>query len=149
MIFAKGELMAVGGTSAASPSFAGIVSILNQFLTAKGEITKPGLGNINPVLYNLAQNTTGLFHDVTVGNNMVPCAPGSKGCATGLFGYEARPGYDLATGLGSVDAMNLVTNWTSLQPLTGTTMTLQANPVTLSASASVAPALTRELSRRR
>jgi hypothetical protein len=137
MMFARGELMTVGGTSASSPSFAGIVSILNQFLTAKGEIAKPGLGNINPALYNLAQNTIGLFHDVTVGNNIVPCAPGSKGCATGSFGYEAGPGYDLATGLGSVDAFNLVSNWTSLQPVTGTTMTLQANPATLPASASV------------
>jgi len=137
MMFARGELMTVGGTSAASPSFAGIVSILNQFLTAKGAIAKPGLGNINPALYNLAQNTTGLFHDVTVGNNIVPCAPGSKGCATGSFGYEAGPGYDLATGLGSIDALNLVTNWTSLQPFTGTTTTLQANPATVSANASV------------
>jgi hypothetical protein len=137
MMYARGELMTVGGTSASSPSFAGIVSILNQFLTARGEIAKPGLGNINPVLYNLAQNTTGLFHDVTVGNNIVPCAPGSKGCAMGSFGYEAGPGYDLATGLGSIDALNLVTKWSSLQPLTGTTTTLAANPATMPANASV------------
>jgi hypothetical protein len=137
MMFARGELMTVGGTSASSPSFAGIVSILNQFLTAKGEIAKPGLGNINPALYNLAQNTIGLFHDVTVGNNIVPCAPGSKGCGAASFGYDAGPGYDLATGLGSVDAFNLVNNWSSLQPVTGTTITLQANPATLSTSASV------------
>jgi subtilase family serine protease len=137
MMYARGELMAVGGTSASSPSFAGIVSILNQFLTAKGEIAKPGLGNINPALYNLAQNTTGLFHDVTVGDNIVPCASRSKGCATGSFGYRAEPGYDLATGLGSVDALNLVTNWSTLQPLTGTTTTLEANPAIVAANASV------------
>jgi len=137
MMYARGELMTVGGTSASSPAFAGIVSILNQFLTAKGEIAKPGLGNINPALYNLAQNTTGLFHDVTVGNNVVTCAPGSKGCVAGSFGYEAGPGYDLATGLGSIDALNLVTRWTTLQPLTGTTLTLQANPPAVAANASV------------
>jgi Pro-kumamolisin, activation domain/Bacterial Ig-like domain (group 3) len=137
MIFARGELLTVGGTSASSPSFAGIVSILNQFLIAKGEIAKPGLGNINPALYNLAQNTTGLFHDITAGNNIVPCAPGSKGCATGTFGYEAGTGYDLATGLGSVDALNLVTNWSNSQPVTGTITTLEANPASVASSASV------------
>jgi subtilase family serine protease len=137
LVYFRGQLLAVGGTSASSPSFAGIVSILNQYLAAKGAISKPGLGNINPALYNLARNTAGLFHDITAGNNIVPCAGGSKGCATGSFGYPAGPGYDLATGLGSVDAFNLVTKWTSLPPAAGTTMTLTATPAAIAASANV------------
>ena len=44
LMYFRGQLMAVGGTSASSPAFAGIVSILNQYLTAKGSISKPGLG---------------------------------------------------------------------------------------------------------
>jgi hypothetical protein len=137
VMYVRGELMAVGGTSAASPSFAGIVSILNQYLAAKGTISKPGLGNINPDLYNLAQNTTGLFHDIVTGNNIVPCAAESRGCVDGFLGYTAGPGYDLATGLGSVDAFNLVTKWASLAPVVGTTMKLAATPATIAASASV------------
>jgi subtilase family serine protease len=137
MMYVMGELMALGGTSAASPSFAGIVSILNQYLAAKGTISKPGLGNINPDLYNLAQNTTGLFHDIVTGNNVVPCAAGSKGCVNGSLGYTAGPGYDLATGLGSVDAFNLVTKWNSVAPVVGTAMTLAATPDNIAASASV------------
>ncbi len=129
VIYVRGQLMAVGGTSAASPSFAGIVSILNQYLAAKGSISKPGLGNINPNLYSLAQNTTGLFHDIVSGNNIVPCVAGSKGCVNGFLGYTAGPGYDLATGLGSVDAFNLVTKWTILPPATGTAMTLGGDAI--------------------
>jgi subtilase family serine protease len=138
LMYFRGELMAVGGTSASSPSFAGIVSILGQYLAAKGAISKPGLGNINPALYNLAQNTSGLFHDITAGNNIVPCAPNSKGCVNGSFGYDAGPGYDLPTGLGSVDAFNLVTKWwAGPPPAAGTSMTLTAAPATMAASATV------------
>ena len=132
----SGGLISVGGTSASSPSFAGIVAILNQYLMAKGALAKPGLGNINPSLYSLAANTTALFHDITKGNNVVPCALGSKGCGSGSFGYAAGPGYDLATGLGSVDAYNLVTGWTSLAPSVGTKATLTASPTAIASAGS-------------
>ena len=135
VIYANGGLMAVGGTSAASPAFAGIVAILNQYLVAKGELAKPGLGNMNPLLYSLARNTTGLFHDVTAGDNIVPCATGIPGCVAGSYGYKAGPGYDLATGLGSVDAYNLVTRWTSLPPAVGTNLVLSASPAGIPRSA--------------
>ena len=137
VLYVRGQLMAVGGTSAASPSFAGIVSILNQYLAAKGFISKPGLGNINPNLYSLAQNTTGLFHDIVSGDNIVPCAAGTKGCVNGSLGYAAGPGYDLATGLGSVDAFNIVTKWAGVPLAVGTTMTLAATPSAIAVSASV------------
>jgi subtilase family serine protease len=135
VIFASGGLMGVGGTSAATPSFAGMVTLINQYVVAKGSQSKPGLGNINPNLYGLAQNTTGVFHDITVGNNIVPCTTGTPGCTSGSFGYNAGPGYDMVTGLGSVDANNLATHWAAQSTLTGTTTTLSANPASIAQSA--------------
>jgi hypothetical protein len=77
-----------------------------------------------------APNTTSVtgctFYDVTKGNNSVPCAAGSFNCSnTGTTGlgvvetgtpantpsYIAGTGFDLATGLGSINAFNLVNNW--------------------------------------
>ena len=97
-----------GGTSASTPSFAGILTLLAQ---------KYGpLGNVNPTLYNLASTHPSVFHDITSGNNIVPCTLVSVlssdiGCTTGSFGWDAQTGYDLATGLGSVDGYALYTNW--------------------------------------
>jgi hypothetical protein len=93
---------------------AGIVTLLNQALSANG------LGNINPVLYSLA-GTPGVFHPATTGDNNVFCEVGqpiapwpvAMQCpAAGVFGYKASTsdavtGYNLVTGLGSVDANNL------------------------------------------
>jgi hypothetical protein len=135
VIYASGGLMAIGGTSASSPSFAGIVALINQYVVAKGSQLKAGLGNINPNLYSLAQNTTGVFHDITVGDNIVPCTSGSTGCVSGSFGYKAGPGYDLVTGLGSVDANNLAAKWASQSALTGTTTALAASPASIAQSA--------------
>lgn len=111
LIESNGVLQAVGGTSASSPSWAGLAALLNQYLMANGVIAQPGLGNINPVLYRLAQATTDVFHDITAGSNQVPCLQSSPDCIDGKLGFLAGPGYDLATGLGSVDAFHLVTEW--------------------------------------
>ena len=93
------------GTSAGTPSMAGIIAILNQYLTSTGMQSQPGLGNINPALYRLAQNNPEVFHDVTTGSSAVPCVTGSPDCGVdGTEGFAAQQGYDLATGLGSVDA---------------------------------------------
>lgn len=103
---------AFGGTSAATPVFAGIMLLIAE---ASGPT---GLGNINPALYRLASNSanvcssaavtsTCVFHDIIVGNNLVPCTNGTNGCNGGYLGYDAAPGYDMASGLGSVDATNL------------------------------------------
>jgi uncharacterized protein (TIGR03437 family) len=129
LLESNGGLYAVGGTSASSPSWAGIAALLNQYLMSKGIIAQPGLGNINPVLYRLAQATTGVFHDITTGNNMVPCEQSSPNCVDGMVGFSAGPGYDLATGLGSVDAFNLVTQWN-----TGTVTTTSLSPAPTSAA---------------
>ncbi len=117
---------ATGGTSASSPSFAGVVALLNQYVVSNGIQAAPGLGNINPRLYRLAQSTTNVFHDITAGNNMVPCAAGSLDCSTGTLGFNAGPGYDQATGLGSIDVYNLFTQWNT--PAAGTTTVVAANP---------------------
>ena len=95
------------GTSASAPTFAGILALVNQYQELNGAQTQAGQGNINPNLYGLAQNTPGAFHDVASGDNMAPCSTLRAGCSTGSIGYAAGPGYDLVTGLGSVDAFNL------------------------------------------
>ena len=117
-----------GGTSVATPEFAGFLAILNQYLISKGSLSQPGLGNVNPVLYRLAQTASGVFHDVIEGDNIVPCMQDTADCATGSFGYSAGPGYDQVTGLGSIDAYNLAASWTDG---TATTTRLTAAPGTV------------------
>lgn len=119
------SLFIVGGTSAAAPSFAGILALLNQYQVSQGFQKMPGLGNINPQLYRLARNIPAAFHDITLGDNMVPCEQGSPDCLDGSLGYAANAGYDRATGLGSVDANVLVTSWN--QSTNAATLTLSAS----------------------
>ena len=127
-----GFLYAVYGTSAATPSFASIVALINQ---------KAGdrQGQIAPHLYQLAAAetlaecnasnpaqlpaATCIFNDVTVGTNAVP---GEVNYNTGLETYPATVGYDLASGLGSVNIANLVNSW--------------GGAVVIAPSASLAPA---------
>lgn len=97
-----------GGTSAATPTFAAIMALVSQATNAGS------LGNINARLYQVATTTPAVFHDVTTGDNDVPCVPGSTSCpatAPYQFGYSAGVGYDLVTGLGSVDALALSNAW--------------------------------------
>ena len=98
----------IGGTSASTPAFAGILGMVIQSL---GGNTRLGLAN--DVLYNLNAKGSNAFNDITVGNNSVPCAAGSPNCGTNgfLIGYNAGTGYDLASGLGSVNIANLITAW--------------------------------------
>jgi len=115
-VYTGGSLQIYGGTSIAAPTMAGIVTLLNQYLVSTGAQQQAGLGNINPTLYRMAQNSPGVFHDITVGNNSVPCVIGSPDCTTGSMGFNAAPAYDQATGLGSPDAFNFVHQWTSQAP---------------------------------
>jgi uncharacterized protein (TIGR03437 family) len=107
----NGSSFLTAGTSAGTPAFAGIVALLNQYQVSNGLQPAAGMGNINPVLYRLAQTFPDAFHDITSGDNVVRCVQSSPNCAAGSFGYAAGPGYDLATGLGSVDGNNLITHW--------------------------------------
>ena len=93
-------LGSVGGTSASSPSFAGLMALVNQK-------TATSWGNANTKFYSLANaqyasGGTVIFHDVTSGNNSVP----------GVTGFSCGTGYDAVTGVGTVDANSMVNNWT-------------------------------------
>jgi len=108
----NGSLQAnAGGTSFSAPLFAGMIALLNSSVS----YDPVWAGNINTLLY--AKAGSNAFHDITApGNNIVPCVPGSKDCpstAPYQFGYTAGPGYDPVTGLGSVDAYNLLPAWAS------------------------------------
>jgi uncharacterized protein (TIGR03437 family) len=128
--FGPPDAGAVGGTSCAAPSMAGIIALLNQYLVSTSAIKQAGLGNINPTLYRLAQTQSNAFHPITVGSNIQPCAGGSPNCENGFLGWSAGPGYNSATGLGSVDANNLVHAWnTALATQAVVVPSLDQNPV--------------------
>jgi hypothetical protein len=129
-----------GGTSFASPIWAGIQALVNQNAGARQ-------GNPNPVLYKIAAseygasgsstcnasngNTIGsscIFYDVTLGDNIVDCTSGTPNCYApgGTYGvlststasyapaFKANTGWDFATGIGTVNVYNLVMNWVSV-----------------------------------
>ena len=128
--YSGGSGSPVGGTSAAAPAMAGVVALLNQYLVSTGAQTKAGMANINPALYHLAQTTSGIFHDVTTGNNSVACVIGSPNCTSGIMGFNAGPSYDQASGLGSVDVSNLVHGWSSNPAAnSAVVVSLDQNPV--------------------
>jgi subtilase family serine protease len=102
---ADSSLFAVSGTSVSTPIFAAMVALLNQRMTTPQ-------GNVNPGLYKLAETTPGAFHDINTGGNWMPCRAGTPNCPHGgLIGYSAGRGYDMVTGLGSIDASRIVTLW--------------------------------------
>jgi uncharacterized membrane protein len=104
LLVESGSLWSVGGTSASSPSFAGLMALVNQNDAATGGTGRQGNANTNfyPLAANQAGGGASFFHTVTGGSNTVP----------GVTGFAAGPGYNQATGLGSVDANILVTHWT-------------------------------------
>ena len=138
------EFLGTGGTSASSPSFAGIMAMVNQKTASRQ-------GNANYILYKLAAQSgarcassgtpaaTCIFYDITTGTNAMPCddtvpqpvncsAPGVEGLGI-LSGYSATTGYDLTTGLGSVNAANLVNKWSTITvALKPSATTLSLNP---------------------
>ena len=87
----------VGGTSAATPLWAGAVALVNEDLARQG---LREVGFANPALYWMGENGSKLsarpFHDVAAGNNL---------------GFDAAPGFDMATGWGSMDAAALDAAW--------------------------------------
>lgn len=112
----------VGGTSAATPSFAGILALLEQKMGSPQ-------GNINAVLYPLFAKSASSFHNITNGNNEEPCEAGTPNCPNGgQIGFTAGTGYSQTTGLGSVNAYNLVTAWSSVAPITGSTADFAISP---------------------
>jgi|HubBroStandDraft_5_1064220.scaffolds.fasta_scaffold00770_3 hypothetical protein len=122
----NGNIQGYGGTSVSSPAWAGIMALIEQK-------TGERQGNANYVFYKMAgtaQNSCNsnsptsscVFYDIPVGSTIAqPCATGSVNCKTTqsgdaygvLTGYATTSGYDLATGLGSVNVANLVTQWST------------------------------------
>jgi Pro-kumamolisin, activation domain/Immunoglobulin I-set domain len=109
----------IGGTSFASPEYAGFYALANQQAASLGQ---PPLGFFNPALYALGKsaNYTKCFHDITVGN--------TTNDSSGPEKFFAATGYDLCTGWGSPNGSNLINALTGV----GTNnFFLYANPVTL------------------
>jgi subtilase family serine protease len=128
---------AYGGTSASTPVAAGLTVLMNQYLGAGG------LGTINQELYTVIyKNTPSVFHDIVGGtsaitgdtsDNIVPCVngdptfePAALRCAGTTMGYSAGTGYDLVTGLGSVDIDALATAWAGTRTSSNTTVSFSA-----------------------
>lgn len=161
---ANHDFLAVGGTSAATPTFAAIMALVNQQ-------TGQRQGVANYVLYSLAQTATNVcnsstatlpngcvFYDVIKGNNSVACVGGSPNCSnqtSGQFGimattnggstpaFNAGTGYDLATGLGTVNVTNLLAKWASPnRTASTTTVSLSSTSITVDASVLVSGTVT-------
>jgi subtilase family serine protease len=130
----------IGGTSASAPVFAGIVTLLNQYLAGS---SSSGLGNVNPTLYSLAQTpSNGAFNPVTTGDNTVACVAGTPSTqpvalqcpGTGVLGFQGSTsdpttGYNMVTGLGSVDVNNLAIAWAASRSSSSVSLTPSATQV--------------------
>ena len=124
-----------GGTSFAAPSFAGIMAIVDQKLGGRQGLANYALYSLaaaenfsncnssNRTNPSVAPGAQCPFNDITVGNNGVP----------GQTGYNAGVGYDLATGLGSVNASLLANLWASL----ATTLRPTATAFSVSSGSSI------------
>ena len=153
------QFSGVGGTSASSPAFAGMMALVNQKYGPQGQA--------NFVLYPLASQFPAAFHDVANGTNSVPCQAGTNNCIAvtnpvsitdpnsglviteGQIGtgttpdYNATAGYDLASGLGTIDANQLVTNWGSVKfASTVTTLSTSSNNFTHGTSVTISGTVT-------
>jgi uncharacterized protein (TIGR03437 family) len=131
----NGAAHTASGTSAATPSLAGVIALMNQYELTNHFQATAGMGNINPELYHMAQAYPAAFHDITTGNNDVPCVQSSPDCSTGSFGYNAGPGYDQISGIGSVDVNNLITHWNQDGSPSTTAVTAAANSVAFGSKA--------------
>ncbi len=110
------------GTAQGNPNYV-------YYRLAAASFGKTGNGACNSSLGNGVSSAC-IFYDVTTGDIDSPCSPGSPNCyaPTGTIGvlststsfyvpaYPAGTGWDFATGLGSINAYNLVTAWNSAVP---------------------------------
>jgi hypothetical protein len=125
---ANNDTVGVGGTSASTQAFAGIMALVVQKTKSRHGIgaatalyqlaaAQPSVSGCN----TSAPANTCVFNDVTKGTISQPCVKGSPNCVVAtstdangiLSGCDAAPGYDLATGLGTINAENLVNNFTN------------------------------------
>ena len=121
----------IGGTSAAAPMWAAMTALANEKSLHDGNFN---LGFLNPLLYQIANNTSGTsyssdFHDITVGNN----DPFPGGNST----YPATTGYDMASGLGSYNALALANDLEKLAKNLNSSRSSPANTMWYFAEGSV------------
>jgi hypothetical protein len=138
---------AFGGTSTAAPAFAGMLALIQQKTGSR-------LGQAAQQLYDLVNGShaSSIFHDITVGNNSVPCDSTSTyqgGACTEdsagyyfLTGYNTGTGYDLSTGLGSVDVNQLLTYWGSASGSAAATVTVTPAETSLNSNQSLSVVVT-------
>jgi subtilase family serine protease len=143
---ATSNVTLVGGTSTSTPAMAGIMALVNQKYGRQGQA--------DYTLYALSRQQSGIFHDITIGTNDVFCMLSGQGIfsipnCTVLYSnpyfqniysfgmYAAGTGYDQATGLGSFDANQLISNWAKVA-LLPTTTSLQLSPTTITHGSPIA-----------
>ena len=132
---------AYGGTSFGAPDFAGVAALVAQYKGFRSGNFAPRLYQLaqlqfsNSVLVNTCNSNNGatvgrscIFNDVTTGDNTAPCQSGTPNCAVnsgstmgiGVLSttssknnaaFPTTGGYDLATGLGTVNVTNLIINY--------------------------------------
>ncbi len=105
----------IGGTSLATPLWAGMAAIADQGRAIAGAMPL-GSSAMLTDLYDLAKIAPGDFHDITQGNN----------------GYPAGPGYDLVTGLGSPEGNLLIPNLAAFGLASKADLNTQPPPVVVS-----------------
>ncbi len=142
----------IGGTSLSSPAMAGVMALINQKMGTPQ-------GSPNAELYDLAgketysdcsaetvnTSSTCLFNDIDEGSNSPACYPNSTQCSTPssfdtvgiMTGYLAGEGYDLATGLGSLNVFNVVNAWSTVLITPTVTVTPSSTSITTSQALSV------------
>ncbi|MGA8345791.1 MAG: protease pro-enzyme activation domain-containing protein [Candidatus Sulfotelmatobacter sp.] len=164
------SFLGIGGTSASAPAFAGIMALANQKMAALGLSERQG--NPNYILYKLAaQNGAScnsstasvsgnscIFYDITQGNNSVPCYLNTPNCSPAAAGADfgvlidpnnpanpawlTTPGYDTATGLGSVNANNLINQWSTATYTPSTTTLTNLSPASVTHGQPVSVSIT-------
>jgi trimeric autotransporter adhesin len=134
-----------GGTSTSAPAFAGMLALVQQSLGGSGHRLGADAAKNLYDLFN-GGHASAVFHDTQQGNISVYCDPvASPNCKTNtagypfLTGYDTTAGYDLATGLGSVDVTNLVKYWSGATGNASATATLtpSATSITIAQSLTV------------
>lgn len=120
LICNNGQWISVGGTSAAAPLWAGFMALANQQAATGG---KPAIGFANPPLYAISRgsNYESDLHDITTGNDN---------------GFNALPGYDLATGWGTPTGQALINDLIGKSDLPSFGLALSASALSIAPGAS-------------
>ena len=98
VVHSRGTTGTFGGTSCAAPLWAGFTALVNQQAVAAG---RAPVGFLNPTFYTIGRGAsyTSNFHDITIGNNFSSSSPTK---------FSAVAGYDLCTGWGTPNGINLI-----------------------------------------